>query len=100
MTLIKFCKPMASQDESDYCCVEGVRYRMACAYGQSSPRDAVFHAPVSSLESGTGSNNAFYKPHAMLFHVEAPPLETTTHKDPTLALTFSPKRAHTSPQPY
>lgn len=69
LTLIRFRKPLVSQDAAaDYCIVRDVRYRMLYAYGQSSPRGAVFHAPASALETGTGKNTGFYRPDALLFH--------------------------------
>jgi hypothetical protein len=68
LTLIKFRKPLESADVYDYCYTDGVLYRLAYAYGQSSPRGAVFHRPPSSLETGTASDTAFYKPDSLLYH--------------------------------
>eukprot|EP00873_Tetraselmis_striata_P022445 jgi/Tetstr1/442709/TSEL_030799.t1 len=69
LTLLKFRKPLESGDAAlDYCVMGGVLYRLAYAYGQSSPAGAVFHAPASSLETGTGTNTAFYRPDALLYH--------------------------------
>jgi len=69
LTLIKFRRPLQSEDSAaDYCYLPNVIYRVAYAYGQSSPRGAVFHAPPSSLETGTGLNTNFYQPDALLYH--------------------------------
>lgn len=69
MVLIKLRKPLSSKDgDADYCFEEGVLYRLAYAYGQSSPGGRVFHSPPSSLETGTARNAEFYAPNALLYH--------------------------------